>query len=95
MTKNIFLILKIWLITIEGIRSDTLDLTQVRIEVSRIKFSRLKNKTTSDYPYHRKYHRKQEYTDHLVRSVMIRDFNIFVGPGPVRLVKILAPAIDF
>ena len=38
MTKNIFLILKIWLITIEGIRSDTLDLTQVRIVVSRIKF---------------------------------------------------------
>ena len=39
MTKNIFfLILKIWLITIEGIRSDTLDLNQVRIVVSRIKF---------------------------------------------------------
>lgn len=38
MTKNIFLILNIWLITIEGIRSDTLDLNQVRIVVSRIKF---------------------------------------------------------
>ena len=36
--KIFFLILKIWLITIEGIRSDTLDLTQVRIVVSRIKF---------------------------------------------------------
>ena len=38
MTKNIFSILKICLITIEGIRSDTLDLTQIRIWISRIKF---------------------------------------------------------